>query len=140
MALRKIGQILIDLGFLDEDQLDMLLSEQERNPDQLLGKIGLEMGLISHEQLAQGLAEQLNMQVVELGETKLPAELLEMVPETMAQLYRVIPVQFKDDRLTVATCDPQNLAIEDEMRTFLGYEIKTVVATEPVTVFRSFSM
>ncbi len=131
MALRKIGQILIDLGFLDEDQLDMLLSEQERNPDQLLGKIGLEMGLISHEQLAQGLAEQLNMQVVTLGETKLPADLIELVPETMAQLYRVIPVQIKGEKLTVATCDPQNLAIQDEMRTFLGYDIQTVVATEP---------
>ena len=130
MALRKIGQILIDMGYLDEDQLDMLLSEQERNPGQLLGKIGMEMGLLNEDQLAQALAEQLNMQVVTLGETKLPAELLEMVPETMAQLYRVIPVQFKENLLTVATCDPQNLSIQDEMRTFLGYDIRTVVATE----------
>ncbi len=130
MALRKIGQILIDLGFLDEDQLDMLLSEQERNPGQLLGEIGMEMGLFTDEQLAQGLAEQLNMQVVILGETKLPTDLLEMVPETMAQLYRAIPIQFKENLLTVATCDPQNLSIEDEMRTFLGFEIRTVVATE----------
>ena len=74
--------------------------------------------------MAQALAEQLNMQVVTLGETKLPAELLAVVPETMAQLYRVIPIQFKDDMLTVATCDPQNLAIQDEMRTFLGFEIR----------------
>ena len=129
MALRKIGQILIDLGFLDEDQLEMLLSEQERNP-QLLGKVGVEMGLLEEEQVAQALAEQLNMQVVELGETKLRAELIELVPETMAQLYRVIPVQFKKDVLTVATCDPQNISIPDEMRTFLGYEVRVVIATE----------
>ncbi len=129
MALRKIGQILIDLGFLDEDQLEMLLSEQERNP-QLLGKVGVEMGLLEEEQVAQALAEQLNMQVVELGQTKLRAELIELVPETMAQLYRVIPVQFKKEVLTVATCDPQNISIPDEMRTFLGYEIRVVIATE----------
>ena len=129
MALRKIGQILIDLGFLDEDQLEMLLSEQERNP-QLLGKVGVEMGLLEEEQVAQALAEQLNMQVVELGETKLRSELIELVPETMAQLYRVIPVQFKKDILTVATCDPQNISIPDEMRTFLGYEVRVVIATE----------
>ncbi len=130
MALRKIGQILIDLGFLDEDQLDMLLAEQERNPDQLLGKIGLEMGLINEEQLAQALAEQLNMQVVTIGETKLKPELIERVPETMAQLYRVIPIQFKDEVLIVATCDPQNISIQDEMRTFLGFDVQIVVATE----------
>ena len=48
----------------------------------------------------------------------------------MAQLYRVIPVQFEDNALTVATCDPQNLSIQDELRTFLGYDIDVVVATE----------
>ena len=49
----------------------------------------------------------------------------------MAQLYRVIPIQLGRSTLTVATCDPQNLAIQDELRTFLGYDIKRVViATE----------
>ena len=47
MAMRKIGQIFIDLGFIDEDQLEMLLAEQQRNRDELLGKIALEMGLIT---------------------------------------------------------------------------------------------
>jgi type IV pilus assembly protein PilB len=130
MAIRKLGQILIDLGFLDEDHLEMLLAEQQRNPDQKLGKIALEMGLLSEEQLAQGLAEQLNMQVVNIGETKLPAELVEMISEPMAQLYRVVPIQFKNGVLTVATCEPQNLSIQDEMRQFLGHEIRVVVATE----------
>ena len=68
MAMRKIGQIFIDLGFIDEDQLEMLLAEQQRNRDELLGKIALEMGLITDEQLAQALAEQFDMQFVALNE------------------------------------------------------------------------
>jgi type IV pilus assembly protein PilB len=48
----------------------------------------------------------------------------------MAQMYRVVPVAFEGNTLTVATCDPQNLAIQDELRTFLGYDIRLVVATE----------
>jgi type IV pilus assembly protein PilB len=130
MAMRRIGQIFVDLGFLDEDQLDMLLAEQQRNRGELLGKIALEMGLITEEQLAQALAEQLNMQVVTLGELRIAPEVIEMVNEPMAELYRVIPIQFVDDVMTVATCDPQNLSIQDEMRTFLGYDIDVVVATE----------
>ena len=130
MALRKIGQVLIDMGFMDEDHLEMLLAEQQRNPDQLLGKIALEMGVINEEQLAQGLAEQLNMQVVNIGDTKLPPEVIELIPEPMAQLYRVVPLQLKENRLTVATSSPQNLSVQDEMRQFLGYEINMVVATE----------
>ena len=130
MALRKIGQILVDLGFIDEDHREMLLGEQRRNPGEKLGKIALEMGLISDEQLAQALAEQLNMQVVAIGETKLPASLIELVPEAMAQLYRVVPIQMKNNLLTIATSEPQNLSIQDEMRQFLGYDIQVVVAAE----------
>ena len=128
--MRKIGQILVDLGYLDEDRLELLLEEQHRNPGEFLGKIGMEMGLVDEDQLAQALAEQMNMQVIEIGDTKLAPQLIEMISEPMAQLYRVIPVQFKDAILTVATCDPQNISIQDEMRTFLGYEIQVVVSTE----------
>jgi type IV pilus assembly protein PilB len=59
-----------------------------------------------------------------------PKELLERLTETMAQLYRVIPVRFDGHTLTVATCDPQNLTIQDELRTFLGFDIEMVVAPE----------
>ena len=50
----------------------------------------------------------------------------------MAQMYRVIPVLFDEEAgvLTVATCDPQNLMIQDELRNWLGHEIRVVVATE----------
>ncbi len=130
MAYRKIGQVLIELEFLDEDQVEMLLGEQQRNPGEKLGRIGMEMGLITDEQLAQALAEQLNMQVIALGDIKISEDLIQRVPEPMAQLYRVVPVQFKGNTLTVATCEPQNVAIQDEMRRFLGYEIEVVVATE----------
>ncbi|MCA9264328.1 MAG: Flp pilus assembly complex ATPase component TadA, partial [Planctomycetales bacterium] len=130
MAIRKIGQILIDMGFLDEDQLDMLLEEQERNRGQLLGKIALEMGLVTEESLAQALAEQFDLQVVSLAEANIPKSTIDLINEPMAQLYKVIPVQFKNNALTVATCDPQNLSIQDEMRNFLGYDIQMVVATE----------
>src|SRR5262249_11716128 len=40
------------------------------------------------------------------------------------------PISFRDNTLTIAVCNPQNLAIADELRTFLGYEIRSVVATE----------
>ena len=45
---------------------------------------------------------------------------MEKISETMAQLYRVVPLKFEHNLLTIATCDPQNLTIQDELRTFLG--------------------
>jgi type IV pilus assembly protein PilB len=131
MAVRRIGQILVDLGYITEQQLEMLLEEQNRRPGELLGRVAEDMGLITDEQLALALAEQMGMQVVSLGEVgDIDQEVLETITEPMAQLYRVIPLRLRGNSLTVATCDPQNLAIQDELRTFLGYDIQVVVATE----------
>ena len=130
MAIRRIGQILVDLGFITDDQLESLLEEQQQRPGQLLGKVAESQGLINEEQLAQALAEQWGMQVIHLGDTVVPPNVLNLVTETMAQMYRIVPISFRDGTLTIALCDPQNLAIQDELRTFLGYEIRAVVATE----------
>jgi type IV pilus assembly protein PilB len=130
MVVRRIGQILVDLGFITDDQLEVILDEQQQRPGALLGKIAEDLGLITDAQLAQALAEQLGMQTVELADVQLPPDVLQHLTETMAQMYRVIPVQFDGTTLTVATCNPQDLRIQDELRTFLGYDIRMVVATE----------
>lgn len=130
MAMRRIGQILVDLGFVDDDQLEMLLEEQQRNPGERLGRIAIDMGLVTDEQLALALAEQMGMQVISLEEIAIPEEVVALVTEPMAQLYRVIPIKLEGSTFTVATSDPQNLSIQDELRTFLGYDIKLLVATE----------
>ena len=58
MAMRRIGQILVDLGYIDDHQLEMLLEEQAQQPGSLLGKIAEDMGLVNDDQMAQALAEQ----------------------------------------------------------------------------------
>jgi type IV pilus assembly protein PilB len=134
MALRRIGQILVDLGYISDEQLELLVEEQQQRPGQLLGQVALDMALVNDEQLAQALAEQLSLRTVTLGDLTIAPEVLAMVTEPMAQMYRIIPVDFDGSTLTVAMCDPQNLAVQDELRTFLGYNIGVVVATEPAVL------
>lgn len=129
MAIRRIGQILVDMGFINDDQLEMLLEEQGRQPGEKLGKVAEELGLVTDEQVAQALAEQMNMQVISLEEFELDDATKKQISETMAQMYNVIPVRREDDVLTIATCEPQNLVIQDDLRTFLGLDIKVLVAT-----------
>ena len=131
MAIRRIGQIFVDLGFIDDDQLDMLVEEQQENrPNELLGVIGQSLGLVTDEQVAQALAEQMGMQVFALEDAVIPPEVLNYVTEPMANLYRVVPVAFRDGTLTVATAEPQKLHVLDEMRNFLGYDVRAVVSTD----------
>jgi type IV pilus assembly protein PilB len=130
MAIRRIGQILVDLGFITDEQLQAALEEQEQRPGELLGQIAMDLGMITDDQLAHGLAEQMNMQVINLSDVVVPPEVLNYVTEPMAQLYRIVPISFRDDTLTIAMCDPQKLSVLDELRGFLGYDIRAVVATE----------
>ena len=130
MAPRRIGQILVDLGFLTDEQLEIVLEEQEQQPGAMLGRIAEDMQLITDEQLIQALAEQMGMQTASLEDAEFDDAVIARISETMAQLYRVVPLSFEDDVLTIATCDPQNLTIQDELRTFLGHDIAMVIATE----------
>lgn len=130
MAIRRIGQILVELKYIDPKQLETLLAEQKQRPGELLGKIGLQMDMITEEQLAKALATQMNLKVVNLADMQIPTDVLNLITEPMAQLYRIIPLDLRENRLTIAMCDPQKLSILDELRNFLGYDIRSVVATE----------
>ncbi|MFP6575317.1 MAG: ATPase, T2SS/T4P/T4SS family [Pirellulaceae bacterium] len=130
MPLRQLGQILVDMGFIDDDQLVLALEEQQQRPGEMLGHVAEELGLITDVQLSQALGEQMDLQVIELGDVKISQEILEILTETMAQLYRVIPVHLENERITLATSEPQNITVQDELRTFLGLDVQLVVATD----------
>ena len=126
---RKLGQILVDLGYLNEDQLWDVLEEQKQSPGEIIGQVAIRMGLITEAQVTEALAEQWGMPVVNLSETNIPPKVLELVPETMATIYKIMPISLKDNILTVAMADPQNVAALDDLRNFLGYDVRGAVST-----------
>ena len=131
MAARRLGQIFVDLGYINDDQLEMLVEEQSQSQGgKLIGRIAMEMGLITDDELIASLGEQFNLQTIDLEGVTPPAEAREAISDSMAQLYRVIPLQLNDNVITIATCDPQNIAMQDELRRFLGYDIRMLVASE----------
>ncbi|MDR1964631.1 MAG: Flp pilus assembly complex ATPase component TadA [Planctomycetaceae bacterium] len=129
MALRRLGQVFVDLGFIDEEQLEMLLEEHLQRHGEKIGETAMSMGFINDDQVAVALAEQLGLQVIGLGDLTIPPDVLAHLTEPMAQIYKVIPVSFRNEILTVAMCEPQNIMVLDELRNFLGYEIRAVVTT-----------
>lgn len=128
MAKRRLGQILVDLGYMNEDQLWDVLEEQKQAPGEVIGRVAVRMGLVTEAQLSEALAEQWGMQVVNLKETTITPKVLELVPETMASIYKIMPVTLKNNVLTVAMADPQNIAALDDLRNFLGYDVRGAVS------------
>jgi type IV pilus assembly protein PilB len=128
MAQRRLGQILVDLGYLTEDQLWDVLEEQKQSPGEIIGQVAIRMGLVTDVQVTEALAEQWGMPVVSLAETTIPPNVLEIVPQTMADIYKIMPVSLKNNVLTVAMADPQNVAALDDLRNFLGYDVRGAVS------------
>ncbi len=129
---RRLGTILVDMGYLDEDTLWKVLEEQKRSGGELIGKVATRMGLVTEEKVLKALGEQLGMKVVKLGDLTIPAEMTELVNETMATAFKVVPMSQnkKDKSVTVAMAEPQNPSTIDSLRSFLGLEVKGVVAAE----------
>ncbi len=128
MAQRRLGQILVDLGYLTEDQLWDVLEEQKQTAGEIIGQVAIRMGLVTEAQVTEALAEQWGMPVVSLAETNIPPNVLEIVPQTMADIYKIMPVSLKNNVLTVAMADPQNVAALDDLRNFLGYDVRGAVS------------
>ncbi len=129
MALKRLGQILMNLGLIDEQQLAVMLDEQVQRGGELLGSVGVSLGFFSEEQLGEALAEQWGTSFVTLYDLEIRQEVVHAISEPMAQLYRVIPIALEGNRLTIASSEPQKIQIADELRTLLGYDIHVVVAT-----------
>ncbi|GIW86626.1 MAG: type IV fimbrial assembly protein PilB [Isosphaeraceae bacterium] len=130
---RRLGTILVDLGYLDEENLWKVLDEQKRGGNtELIGKVAVRLGLVTEEQVLKALGEQLGMKVVKLGEMTFPPEVTDLVNESMATAFKVVPISVgkKDKALTVAMAEPQNPATLDSLRSFLGVDVKGVVASE----------
>jgi len=126
---RQLGQKLLDLGLLDDAQLESLYEEM-RTTERRLGELALERGLINEEQLLQATAEVHGLKVLNPEEpVQFQPEALKLVQKNMAELYKLVPLSYENDTLTVAMADPNNLQAMDDLKNLLGIRnVQTVLA------------
>ena len=128
-----IGQILLENGFLVQNQLDSALEKQREmqaeRPGIKLGDVLLELGYVSETQLAQALSIRLKVPFIDLTTTKIDIEAVKKIPEAIAKKNCCVAFQMSDSRLTVATDDPINFYIFEELKVISGMEIHAMLAT-----------
>ena len=110
---KQLGQKLVDLGYLDDLQLEDIYEEM-RNSNNKLSEIAVSRGLVNDDQVLTATAEVHGMKLMSLEDVKPSPEALKIVPLNMAELYKMVPLSFEGGSLTVAMSDPNNLqAIDD---------------------------
>ncbi|WP_372369754.1 type II secretion system ATPase GspE [Candidatus Uabimicrobium sp. HlEnr_7] len=129
MARRLLGQILKDKNLITEPQIQQALSIQ-KNQGGAIGKIFIEQGWVSDQEVLFALGQQFGMDAINLDEKELDPDIIKKVPYSMANIYRVIPVSFRDDMLTIAMADPMNVQVLDDLRMMLHCEVQGSVSNE----------
>jgi type IV pilus assembly protein PilB len=102
---RQLGQKLVDLGYLDEGQLESVYDEM-RTSDSKMAEIAIERRMITDDQLLSATAELHGMKVDSLEDKKPTKDAIKVVPQNMAELYKMVPLDFEGDTLTVAMAVP----------------------------------
>lgn len=125
-----IGQYLVERNLITEEQLQQALAKQKETKGKLFGDVVIEMGLVSDIQFTQCLAERLNVPFVDLDNTQLMPDIVKKIPEAVARKYNVIAVNKIGKRITVATNDPVNFYIFEDIRAITGCNVTSVLSTK----------
>lgn len=128
---KKIGEILIEQGFIDPAQLDEALEFKNRQGDRekRFGEILVELGYATYKMIGIALAMQYNIPFIDLGSQSIDPQLRTLVPVEMARRWHVMPVNLQENVLTIAVADPREHAAHDAIREHAGLMVITVVAT-----------
>ena len=93
-----LGTLLLRVGAIDSEQLEIALTEKERSPRRL-GEILVEWGWVSSVDIAKALAEQYDIPFLDLTQTEIEQEAAMLLPEETARRMQALPIRFLPDRL-----------------------------------------
>jgi type IV pilus assembly protein PilB len=124
---KRLGDILLDAGLINNDQLSEVLAEQKISGKKI-GEILIEKGYVTKKKITEALEQQLGIPYVNLVQNVPEADVIRLVPENIARRHEIIPVKLENNVLTVAAADPLNITAFDDVRIFTGYEIQPAIA------------
>lgn len=131
MKIVPIGQLLVEAGYITEKQLDQALVEQKNSQSgEKIGDVLLRLGFVSETQLVHALSTRLKVPYVDLATSKIDIESVKKIPESVARKHTVIGYKSSGGKLYVATNDPVNFYIFEELKITAGMEIYPMLATK----------
>jgi hypothetical protein len=127
---KRLGEILVDMGLVSDEQIEACLIRQKETR-QRLGQMLLEDKIVSELDLTKALATKFGIEYLDLTKVQLDMSAAGLMSERLCRRYGAIPVRFIDDTtLQVAMIDPANVLVADDLRIMTGYTIMPAIASE----------
>lgn len=125
----RIGEILLQLGYITPEQLEEALQIQQSTRE-LLGEVLQRLGYITPEQLARAQAYQFGVDYERINPQSIAPDVRSAIPAYLARQLRVLPLRKEKHRLIVAMLNPLDIIARDDLQRITGCYIKPVY-TEP---------
>ncbi len=126
-----IGEVLKEYGYIDDEQLNIALNAQKEDRSMRLGEHLVRLGFITEEQTLQALSDKLAEPIIPLGTIDVNMEAVEKIPEPVAKKYNIFAYGLDETgNLMVVTNDPLNFYGIEDVRLVTGLNIKVALATK----------
>lgn len=123
----RLGEILVQKGLITNDDVEQALKEQlqTRRP---IGEILIKMGKVSEKNMLIALGEQLHIEFVDLKKTNITPEAIKALPVKLVTYYKIMPLELKENVITIAVNDPLNNWPMDDIEVNVGLHPRMVLA------------
>lgn len=128
MKYRRLGDLLLSVGLITEEQLSRVL-ELQKSTKQRLGTLLIDNGIITEKQLIEALQMQLGIEFVDLSKVEIAPSMSAVVPKTIVNKYGVVPVRVEKDALYLAMKDPMNFMAVEEVKTASRKRVIPMIST-----------
>ena len=126
-AARDYTDLLLSRGIISLDQLNDAKANA-RKEDKQVGAELVRLGYATGEEVTQALAEFHHFEYVDLPSIKIPDQVIELVPESVARENMIIPVSDEDDTIKVLVSDPFDIETVEKLRFILNRKVETALA------------
>ncbi len=110
----RLGDLLVHENIITSEQLDNALSAQ-RSSGRKLGDTLIDLGFISEPQILRFLAQQLNIPFLDITQCRIDPEQAQLIPETYARRYRALVLEADDEEVLLGMSDPTDLGGLDQL-------------------------
>ncbi|MBN2381774.1 type IV-A pilus assembly ATPase PilB [bacterium] len=125
----RLGEMLVTAKLVTKEQLEQALQMQKKQGGRL-GSNLVQLGFIEEEELTEFLSEQYGVPSINLSHFDIDPAVLKLVPADVAKKYLLIPLNRTGATLTIAMADPSNVFAMDDIKFLTGYHVEPVVASE----------
>lgn len=124
----RIGDLLLENGLITQEQLQDGLAKQKEDPGLRLGDALIMLGHVQEHDFLEVLAKRLNVPFIENPIYSVDYEAIQLVPEEVVRKYTALPLYYKNNALTVVTSDPLDFYGIEDIHIITGLNVETVLA------------